>query len=189
VRLRFGQLKTLAARLVGVLPTEAAALGDLYDRFAEDIYRYLYCRTGSPAQAEELMLQVFLQAREKVPRKCCRSLPAWLLSLAERACAGIDSDHLLASDRDLAGLEVRGRLNPLVLARALARASPQEREVLLLKFVCRLGNETIALSLGMGERAVCDLQLRGLVGLRTALDHIGEQSDSHSRWSGPPLRA
>jgi RNA polymerase sigma-70 factor (ECF subfamily) len=178
VRLRFGQLKTLAARVVGVLPTEAAALGDLYDRFAEDIYRYLYCRTGSPTQAEELTLQVLLQARRELGRGRSRPLPAWLYALAESACTANDCDHLLASDGNLARPEVAAGLSPSLLARALARASPQQREVLLLKFVSGLGNEAIALSLGMGEPAVCDLQLRGLVGLRTVLDDIGEQSGS-----------
>jgi RNA polymerase sigma-70 factor, ECF subfamily len=185
VRTRFHQLKTLAARLVGLQRSEAAALGDLYDRFAEDIYRYLYCRTGNPAQAEELTLQVFLQAQGNVPRTRCRSLPSWLLSLAESACAANDSDHLLECGENLAQLKTPGRLNPSVLAYALARVPRHEREVLLLKFASGLANGTIALSLGTAERAICDLQLRGLLGLHSALDAIAEQSGRHVEFQQP----
>jgi RNA polymerase sigma-70 factor (ECF subfamily) len=46
-------------------PAEFAAL---YDRFFRPIYRYLYSRVASAAEAEDLTAQTFLTALEALPR-------------------------------------------------------------------------------------------------------------------------
>src|SRR5918911_602212 len=91
-----GHAATLAipVRTVGRWPTrdthapvasrDPAAFGELYDRFVERVYRYLYLRTGRQAEAEDLTEQVFLKAWEAIGRYRWQGRPflAWLYRLA-----------------------------------------------------------------------------------------------------------
>ena len=51
-----------------VISRDPHAFGELYDRFLERVYRYLYFRTGSHPEAEDLAEQVFLKAWEAIGR-------------------------------------------------------------------------------------------------------------------------
>src|SRR5262245_49093284 len=63
---------------------DAAAFGELYDRFVDRVYRYLYVRSTNRAEAEDLTEQVFLKAWEAIGRYRWRGRPfvAWLYRLA-----------------------------------------------------------------------------------------------------------
>ncbi len=51
-----------------VVSRDPNAFGELYDLFVERVYRYLYFRTGSHPEAEDLTEQVFLKALEAIER-------------------------------------------------------------------------------------------------------------------------
>ena len=65
-----------------------AAFAELYRQYLKPVYRYLYLKTGSPAEAEDLTSQVFLSALEGLPRYRHQGhFSAWLFSLARRKAA------------------------------------------------------------------------------------------------------
>src|SRR5512143_3288299 len=65
-----------------------AAFAELYRQYFKPVYRYLYLKTGSPAEAEDLTSQVFLSALEGLPRYRHQGhFSAWLFSLARRKAA------------------------------------------------------------------------------------------------------
>ena len=172
-----------------VASRDAAAFGELYDRFVERVYRYLYLRTGRQAEAEELTEQVFLQAWEAVEQYRWQGRPfvAWLYGLAhnvhvdhvrrQRPTVSLNDDsHPLEVPSEAATAELAQRLDADLLAHALRRLTPEQHEVIVLKFIEGLETDQIALMMGKGEGAIRALQMRALQRLRRVLEAQGERS-------------
>src|SRR5437899_767046 len=70
-----------------VASRDPGAFGELYDRFVERVYRYIYFRTGNHPESEDLTEQVFLKAWEAIARYRWQGRPflAWLYRLAHNA--------------------------------------------------------------------------------------------------------
>lgn len=167
------------------------AFGELYDRFLDRVYRYLYFRLGDRVEAEDLAEQVFLKAWEAIPRFRWQGRPflAWLYRLAHNALV----DHLRARrpttslddvERPLdlpserASLILNGRLDASILAGAIKQLTPEQQQVILLKFSEDLENAQIARILEKREGAIRALQLRALLSLRRILEAQGEVSSA-----------
>jgi RNA polymerase sigma-70 factor (ECF subfamily) len=166
---------------------DASAFGELYDRFVERVYRYLYFRTGSQPEAEDLAEQVFLKAWEAIGRYRWQGRPslAWLYRLAHnvhidyvrstRPATSINNDARpidLVSPR--ATVEMARALDADVLAGALARLTVDQQQVIVLKFIEGLDNEQIAQTMDKREGAIRALQMRALMSLRRVLEDQGE---------------
>jgi RNA polymerase sigma-70 factor (ECF subfamily) len=170
-----------------VATRDQAAFGALYDRFLGQVYRYLYYRTGSQAEAEDLTEQVFLKAWEAIDRFRWQGRPflAWLYRLAHN----VHVDHLrrrrqtislndderpidLASEAATA--ELAQRLDAEVLARAVRQLTPEQQQVIILKFMDGFDNAQIAQVMDKREGAIRALQLRALMSLRRILEGQGE---------------
>jgi RNA polymerase sigma-70 factor, ECF subfamily len=167
------------------------AFGQLYDRFVERIYRYLYCRTGSHPEAEDLTEQVFLKAWEAIGRYRWQGRPflAWLYRLAHN----VHIDHVRTQkpttslnndDRPIdlpnpgAAVELARTLDADLLARALGKLTPDQQQVIVMKFIEGMDNENIALSMNRREGAVRALQMRALMSLRRVLELQGEHGQA-----------
>jgi RNA polymerase sigma-70 factor (ECF subfamily) len=158
---------------------EAAFLA-VYRTYAPAVYRFCRARAPHPADAEDLLQQTFLRVVEALPRYEDRGLPfgAWLFRIArsvtvdqhrrrrddvsleietERATAAAD-----APAHDLAEREL--------LRAALAALTPDQREVVRLRFFADLSARETGLLLGRDEAAVRALQWRALAALRRVLD-------------------
>jgi RNA polymerase sigma-70 factor (ECF subfamily) len=170
-----------------VVSRDANAFGELYDLFVERVYRYLYFRTGSHPEAEDLTEQVFLKAWEAIARYRWQGRPflAWLYRLAHNA----HIDHVRAKkpttslnndDRPVdvpsaaAAVELNRALDADLLARALGELTPDQQQVIVMKFLEGLDNEQIAQTLEKREGAIRALQMRALMSLRRVLEHQGE---------------
>jgi RNA polymerase sigma-70 factor (ECF subfamily) len=170
-----------------VVERDANAFGELYDQFVERVYRYLYFRTGSHPEAEDLTEQVFLKAWEAIGRYRWQGRPflAWLYRLAHNT----HIDHvrtqkpttsLNRDDRPIemaspaAAVELGRALDADLLARALGELTPDQRQVIVLKFLEGMDNAQIARSMDKREGAIRALQMRALMSLRRVLEHLGE---------------
>jgi RNA polymerase sigma-70 factor (ECF subfamily) len=166
---------------------DSNAFGELYDRFVERVYRYLYFRTGSHPEAEDLTEQVFLKAWEAIGRYRWQGRPfvAWLYRLAHNS----HIDHvrtqrpttsLTNDDRPLelaspaAAVELSRALDADLLSRALGELTIDQQQVIVMKFIDGLDNEQIAQSMAKREGAIRALQMRALMSLRRVLEGHGE---------------
>jgi RNA polymerase sigma-70 factor (ECF subfamily) len=172
------------AALVAKARANPTAFGALYDRFLKPVYCYLYRRTGSRADAEDLTAQTFLSALEALPRYREQGhFAAWLFAIARRKLGThwrtgrgqrpLDEISEQGADPDLFGGVVRGeqlgRLNAL-----LGALGEDERELIRLRYVAGLPFGDIAALLSKNEDAVKKSLYRLLARLQNQLENPHE---------------
>jgi RNA polymerase sigma-70 factor (ECF subfamily) len=158
---------------------DRAALEELYLLHFDRIYSYLHMSVGSRHDAEDLTTQTFVKMLEAIGRFQWRAVPfsAWLFRIAHN----LAMDHFRASRRwqpeedipeAVQGEETSAEEQALVslgqtsLLQLIDRLSPEQRQVLTLKFVFRFSNAEAAAILGKTEGAVKSLQHRALASLQ-----------------------
>jgi RNA polymerase sigma-70 factor, ECF subfamily len=162
------------------------ALEELYLLHFDRIYSYLHVSVGNRHDAEDLTTQTFLRMLEKIGRFRWQSAPfsAWLFRIAHN----LAMDHFRANRRwqpeedvpephgseepsaEAAALHSIGRQSMLELIEEL---SPEQQQVLTLKFVFNFTNGDVATILGKSEGAVKSLQHRALASLQKQLERPG----------------
>ncbi|UCC63799.1 MAG: sigma-70 family RNA polymerase sigma factor [Anaerolineae bacterium] len=164
---------------------DRTAIRALYRRHVQAIYRYIYYRIGDASTADDLTAEVFLRAIEGLPDYEPRGVPfaAWLYRIAQARVA----DHFrreqraakapLKEDRpsgeDSLLTQVEGSLYHQELRAAIRKLTPDQGQVIVLKFVEGLSNAEVAHILGKTEGAVKSLQHRAL----NALQRLMGQAD------------
>jgi RNA polymerase sigma-70 factor (ECF subfamily) len=159
------------------------ALEELYLIHFDRIYGYLHVSVGNRHDAEDLTTQTFLKMLESIAKFRWQSAPfsAWLFRIAhnlamdhfraarrwqpeEEVPEPIGSEELSAEDEAMHSI---GKQSMLELIDEL---SPEQRQVLTLKFVFNFGNSEVATILGKTEGAIKSLQHRALVSLQKQLE-------------------
>ena len=158
---------------------DRAALEELYLIHFDRIYSYLHLSVGSRHDAEDLTTQTFVKMLEAIGRFQWRSVPfsAWLFRIAHN----LAMDHFRANRRwqpeeeipesvqgeeRSAEEEAPASLGDTSMLALIERLSPEQRQVLTLKFVFRFSNAEAATILGKTEGAVKSLQHRALATLQ-----------------------
>jgi RNA polymerase sigma-70 factor (ECF subfamily) len=149
------------------------ALRFLYLRYADSVYGYVCSILRDEHDAEDVTQQVFAKLLTALGRYEPRNVPfsAWILRVAHNTAL----DHLRARrtvpceelDRGAAGDGGRERFAELRVA--LADLPPEQRDVLVLRFLIGLTPGEIAERMGRSVEAVHGLQHRGRRGLRRAM--------------------
>jgi RNA polymerase sigma-70 factor, ECF subfamily len=154
------------------------ALEELYLMHFDRIYSYLHMSVGNRHDAEDLTTQTFLKMLESIGNFRFQSAPfsAWLFRIAHN----LAMDHFRAARRwqpeeevpeppdqessaEAQALQSIGRQSMLELIEDL---SPEQQQVLTLKFVFNFPNADVATILGKTEGAIKSLQHRALVSLQ-----------------------
>jgi RNA polymerase sigma-70 factor (ECF subfamily) len=155
------------------------ALEELYLIHFDRIYSYLHVSVGNRHDAEDLTTQTFLKMLEKIGSFKWQSAPfsAWLFRIAHN----LAMDHFRSRRRwqpeeevpeplgeeepsaELVAMQTIGRESMLKL---IDRLSPEQQQVLTLKFVFNLPNAEVAAILDKTEGAIKSLQHRALVSLQ-----------------------
>ena len=158
---------------------DRGALEELYLIHFDRIYSYLHVSVGNRHDAEDLTTQTFLKMLEKIGTFRWQSAPfsAWLFRIAHN----LAMDHFRARRRwqpeeevpeppgeeepsaELTAMQTIGRESMLKL---IDRLSPEQQQVLTLKFVFNLPNAEVAAILDKTEGAIKSLQHRALVSLQ-----------------------
>ena len=161
---------------------DRAALEELYLIHFDRIYSYLHMSVGNRHDAEDITTQVFLKMLEAIGKFRWQSAPfsAWLFRIAHN----LAMDHFRARRRwqpeedvpeqpgeeepsaELLAMQSIGRQSMLELIEDL---SPEQQQVLTLKFVFNFPNGDVATILGKTEGAIKSLQHRALVSLQKQL--------------------
>ncbi|MCA9936485.1 MAG: sigma-70 family RNA polymerase sigma factor [Ardenticatenaceae bacterium] len=156
------------------------AFGELYERYVERIYNYVYYRTGNAADAEDLTAKIFMRAMQHIGNYEHQGVPfsAWLYRIAHNLVANWHRDRsrrqIIALD-DIVQWHAHGESPEFFtelmedrerLALAIRRLPTDRQELLTLKFVERLPNAEIGDIMGRSEGAIKSLYHRTLLALR-----------------------
>ncbi len=168
-----------AALAVRASRGESAAFGLLYDKHVAAIYRYVYYRVRDDAEAEDLTSDVFMRALKAMPRYEPRqAFLAWLYRIArnavidrarrgnrqvsyEDALEHPTPDQIVVPDE-----QVLAHSDNETLRGALAKLTPLQQEVIVLRFLEGYSTEEIAKIVGKREGTVRGIQFRAIGTLR-----------------------
>jgi RNA polymerase sigma-70 factor, ECF subfamily len=154
------------------------ALRFLYLRYADNVYGYVCSIVRDEHEAEDVTQHIFAKLTGALSRYEPRLVPfsAWILRVAHNAAI----DHM-RTRRPVPCEEVRsgdvaddvsGRERFADLRLALAALPPEQRDVLVLRFVIGLSPREVAERIGRSEDAVHGLQHRGRRSLRREMQRI-----------------
>ena len=158
------------------------ALGELYKRHVDLIYRYVYTRVRDEAAGEDLTAEVFLKALEGLSAYEARGYPfrAWLYRIARARTVGywrreerrpeVALEDTLPTEgshsEQLVEMQDQwGRAMDLV-----AQLTDDQQDVLILRFIDELTLSEIAEALGKTTGSVKSLQSRAQASLARLLD-------------------
>lgn len=140
-------------KLIAAAQETSAAFGFVFARYYGAVFRYFALRTGDPRDAEDLAMEVFVEALGALPRYRWQDRPllAWLFGIArhrgitsarkravrERAALGASApgDSRTGNGAGEAWIEAR---------RLLGRLDPPTAEALVLRFAMDCSFEEIA---------------------------------------------
>lgn len=159
------------------------AFGQLYERYSQRIYQYIYYRTSSEDDAEDLTAKTFMRAWQHIGNYDNRGVPfsAWLYRIAHNLVANwhrdnsrrkvISLDDLNRWQVNEDGPEAAALLaeDRTALLRVVRRLPADRQELLALKFVEHLSNAEIGEVMGRSEGAIKSLYHRTLIALRDDL--------------------
>lgn len=166
--------------VMGAVNGQTDAFGDLYIIFVEKIYRYVFCHVKSKTFAEDITEEVFLKAWRAI--KSCRgkesTFSSWLYRIAHNQMVDEIRKRQRRPALELENVEnisdnsegVEKSREQLELAAVIDRLPPNQRQVIILKFIEGLDNPEIARIMDKSEGAIRVLQMRGLSRLREELE-------------------
>ncbi len=164
----------------------------IYEQHYPRLYGYLYYRVGDPDLAEDLVAQTFERAVRHIDRFKARGggLGGWLTRIAQnlahdhyrrRKARPPDPIELneawMGGGGDPTHHALRTESTEL-LRRALDRLTPDQRDVILLRFIARMTSPEVARHMGKTTGAVKALQHRALAALRRELEALGYHGPS-----------
>jgi RNA polymerase sigma-70 factor (ECF subfamily) len=163
---------------------EIGAFEELYKRYGSRVYTVAYRMTGSAADAEDLVQDVFLQAYRRLDSyRGEAALGTWLHRLAVNACLDYvrskqgRRQRVTDAMEDLDALEAPAagpwragaELDRLDLERAIAQLPPSYRRAFLLHDVEGLEHHEVGAVLGIAEGTSKSLLFKARTRLRTLL--------------------
>jgi len=162
------------------------AFGGLYDHYASPIYRFVAMKVTVREEAEDILHEVFLSAWQNMPSYESRGLPfsSWLYRIArnrvidhyrtKKTLLSLDNEETGLSETLIAGTISSGELidikfNLERVRQALRKLSPDQQDVLILRFIEELTPAEIAKVLGKREGAIRIIQHRAVQNLKKIL--------------------
>lgn len=167
-----------SALIAGAKRRDGQAWAAIYDQHFPTLYRYAYARLRSKEEAEDVAAQAFLDALKGIDAYEDRGRPllAWLYRIthnlvverlrrdqrARRAAALPDG-----SPTHYPGPEVS--IDNLVLLDALAQLTPDQQEVIILRYLMQMTTKEVSALIGKSDAAIFSLQVRAIAGLKRRL--------------------
>jgi RNA polymerase sigma-70 factor (ECF subfamily) len=183
-----GDLKIVERAVSG----ESSAFGLLYDKYQEQIFRFIYVKVGRREDAEDLAAQVFLQALTNLSdwRDLGYPFSSWLYRIARNAVADFyRASKKTASLEDIPveqlGLMARElevdtdiALSVHRVREAMSSLKEEYQDVLLMRFVDDMSIKDTAAAIGKSEGATKLLTHRAVRTLREKLRKAGSKNEA-----------
>jgi RNA polymerase sigma-70 factor (ECF subfamily) len=168
----------------GLQGLDQKAVGAVYDKYFSEIYRYVLYRIGDTTLAEDIASDVFVRLLEATQsgRSPQTNLKGWLVSTASH----IVTDHLrqkyrrteeeipesLPDHETSVTAEVDQREQTRVVNEAYAQLTPEQQDVLALRFGHGYSLEETATCMGKNINAIKALQFRALAALQREVGEV-----------------
>jgi RNA polymerase sigma-70 factor (ECF subfamily) len=157
---------------------DAEAFGELYDRYVDLVYRYIYYRVGTTQLAEDLTSETFLRALRRITSFTWqgRDVGAWFVTIARNLIADhyksgryrleMTTDDVSESGAKLVedGPEnsVLEAMQNKVLLEAVKQLNAEQQECIVLRFLQGLSVAETAEAMGKNDGAIKALQYRAI---------------------------
>lgn len=170
--------------LKGARKGDKESFGLLYEKYGQQIFRFIYWQVSNKEQAEDLNQEVFLKAWKNIEKYQERNCPfsSWLYRIArntvidfyrtQKKVYPIEDEIFFSEGNDL-------RENPKKIAetkievervkKVLNSLPNNQREIIVLKFIEGFSNKEIAKILKKSEGAIRILQYRAIRNLKKIL--------------------
>jgi len=172
---------------IQVTKRDPSAFGELYERYVDRIYNYVYYRVSNVHDAEDLTSRTFYRALSHLHTYEDRGVPlsAWLYRIAHNLVANwhrdrsrrpvVALDHMVLKSRDSEWPDdvAESQDNTRFLREGMRKLDPARQELLVLKFSQGLSNAKIGEIMGRSEGAIKSLYHRTLLALRKELAKKG----------------
>jgi RNA polymerase sigma-70 factor (ECF subfamily) len=168
------------------------AFGELYERYVDRIYNYIYYRVGNAHDAEDLTARLFYRVLKALPRYVDRGAPfaSWLYRIAHNLVANFHRDRrrrpslsiddlpLISNWREAPEQVAEQHDEERTLWQAINGLSEDRRELLTMKFGEGLSNAQIGNLMGRTEGAIKSLYHRTLISLREELERRSQGQET-----------
>ncbi|MCA9955945.1 MAG: sigma-70 family RNA polymerase sigma factor [Ardenticatenaceae bacterium] len=162
------------------------AVGQLFDKHYRSMFRYFYARVGQRQQAEDLAGELFTRMVHHLPTFQPTGVPfrAWLFRIAYnltmdhfRVANGVEMEPLekvtlLAQPEQNPVEQVERRMTGDTLHETLQTLVPEQRQVIILRFLAGLSLQETADVMERTLSAVKAMQYRGLQTMRAMLTQV-----------------
>jgi RNA polymerase sigma-70 factor (ECF subfamily) len=164
---------------------EPAAFDELYTRYSPRVFGYLYQRlNGDVEEAEDLTAEVFAKVYLKIDSFEVQGAPlsSWLFRIARNQLidsvrrrkaptpVGFDDAPPLTAGSVFHGVDQHMAMD--LIKTGLARLTPEQRQVIVLRFLEDKSIAETAATMQRNEEAVKKLQARGLASLRRGIECV-----------------
>jgi len=158
---------------------DADAFGELYDRYVDLVYRYVYYRVGSAQVAEDLTSETFLRALRRLSSFTWqgRDVGAWFVTIARNLIADhykssryrleLTTEDVTTVSESRAQQEgpesaVLEAMQNKVLLEAVKQLNAEQQECIVLRFLQGLSVAETAQAMGKNDGAIKALQYRAI---------------------------
>jgi RNA polymerase sigma-70 factor (ECF subfamily) len=144
----------------------------LYDQNQHLLFRYAYARLGDREEAADVAAQVFLEALNAIDRFAYRGRPllAWLYGIAHNLVAQRQRQRARSPQAtQIEGADSELGLDALELREAIERLTPDQRDIIVLRFIVGMSTTEIGRLLGKKVATVYSIQVRAIASLKRAL--------------------
>ena len=172
---------------------DAQALAEIYDRYAESIYRYAYRYVGDANLAEDLTSEVFLKLLQvlgtsRAPRE---QLQGWLYRVARNLAVdwfrkqakgvALSLNEELTPDGDSPVTRLEQEQLHQDLREAISMLTPSQQQVIVLRFGEGRKISEIGRLMGKSEGSIKLMQYRALKRLRKLLENQGKKGNESEK--------
>jgi RNA polymerase sigma-70 factor (ECF subfamily) len=172
---------------------DANAFAQIYERYLDTVFRFIYFRVTNRQLAEDLTAETFLRALKRIGSVSWqgRDLGAWLVTIARNLVADyfksgryrfevstgdvLDADGGGWADAQQRGPEgspevaVVDHITNVALLQAVQKLNPEQRECIILRFLQGFSVAETAQAMGKNEGAIKALQYRAVRALHRLL--------------------
>ena len=165
---------------------DKVAISTLYEKHVDQIFRYIAYRVPEN-DAEDLTAEVFVRMVESLPKFEYTGAPfeAWLYRIASARVADFhrkrgrrqvdEISEAMSDEKPLPEEKIQEKQEHRQLREALSQLSPEDQQILILRFVERKSHEEVAEIVGKNPSAIRTAQHRALKKLASHLNADGKE--------------